>query len=315
MTTPKQEQRHGLRFSLRNIAFSHFCEKARWTLDYYGVPYVEYRSLPWMHIISMFRHRATTVAGPECSPFSTPFLTCTPEDSTADATGGRTIKLNDSTDILGFISDQFAAPSDNSTIDASVNLYSDDAATKAKILALEERFDQMIGPHVRRTAYYEIFVKAPRSVQRELGHHNNAGKLQSWLWSMFVPLWGWLIIKFFNINEVSAARSMDILKREFEHISHVLESNPTGSGYLVGSQFTAADLTLASLASIVLGVTHKEGYGAWLPPMTVMRPEGQAFCEELRQTTAGKHVLRCYQQHRGEKPPGSSYGYMFFGLW
>ncbi|KAF8933021.1 hypothetical protein EDD21DRAFT_113141 [Dissophora ornata] len=304
-----------LSFSLMSIAFSHFNEKARWALDYYNVPYVEYRSLPVFHMISMYSHKAKT-SSPGTTPFVTPFLMATPKEGESEDK----ITLNNSTKILGFLSEQFAAPPNSgeqhaSSSSAPANLYSDDAATKEKILALEERFGTMIGPHVRRYMYYEMLLHSPASVCRGLGQHDNAGKLQTWLWVLFFPLISRMLLKVMRVSEESGVRSKEILKREFDQISRVLESGPAGPAYLVGNQFSAADLTLSSLAGLVVGITQDDGYGAWVPSVSEFRPEAQAFCEELRQTTAGKHILECYKLHRGQKAPGSSYGFKFFGLW
>ncbi|KAK5821964.1 hypothetical protein F5H01DRAFT_163425 [Linnemannia elongata] len=321
-TTKVQEQdKHSQQttaLTLRTIAFSHYNEKARWGLDYYKVPYIEYRSLPMCHMISMFKYKAKTrPPGPGGSVFVTPHLTVEPINNNNNKDKEKeTITFNDSAKILEFLSDQYAAPANsNGKSSASPNLYSNEEASKTKIQALEERFNTMIGPHVRRAIYYEILLQSPRSVGRSLGKHDNAGKLQSWIWSLFFPIFAWMLCKVMHINETSASRSRDILKREFEHISRVLESGPPGPAYLVGNQFTAADLTLASLGGLAVGVNEEDGYGAWVPKMDEMRPEGRKFMEELRATTAGQHILECYKLHRGHKAPGSGYGFSFFGLW
>ena len=50
------------RARLITIPFSHYCEKARWALDYCGVPYTEDAHLPGLHI------RPTRRAGGGPSP-------------------------------------------------------------------------------------------------------------------------------------------------------------------------------------------------------------------------------------------------------
>ncbi|KAF9186127.1 hypothetical protein BGZ51_005637 [Haplosporangium sp. Z 767] len=300
-------------FSLRSIVFSHFNEKARWALDYYQIPYIEHRYMPLCHMLSMFKYRSQGTPAPGCSNFATPFLMVTPK--TADDPSGMNqdknenkVTLNDSTAIVEFLSEQFATPHTNS-------LYSNDSAAKAKIMSLEDRFDTMLGPHVRRYFYNEILLHSPKAIGQSLGQHDNVGRLQAWVWMVFYSVFAWILVRFLRVNEISAARSKDIIKREFEHISRVLESGPPGPAYLVGNQFTTADMTLASLGGILVGVTNEDGYGAWVPRLTQLRPEAQAFCAELRAMTAGQHILECYKLHRGGKAPGSSYGYSFFGLW
>ncbi|KAG0056582.1 hypothetical protein BGZ83_004364 [Gryganskiella cystojenkinii] len=309
-----------LSFTLRSISFSHYNEKARWALDYYKVPYVEYRSLPICHMISMFNHRSKERPANGGTGFVTPHLTVTPEakENADSAAPIEAVILNDSTKILQFLSSQYAAqPSSKTatTTDAPKNLYTNDEATATKIMTLEDRFDTMIGPHVRRFMYYELLFQSPSSLGREMGQHDNAGRLQMFVWSLFFPLFRYILIKFLHINEVSAMRSKDILKREFEHVSRVLESGPPGPAYLIGNEFSAADLTFASLAAMVVGVNEEDGYGAWLPKKDRLRPEALTFCEELRATTAGQHIVECYKLHRGTKAPGSRYAFSFFGLW
>ncbi|KAG9322539.1 hypothetical protein KVV02_003051 [Mortierella alpina] len=316
-----QNKQTQLNFSLRTIGISHYNEKARWALDYYRIPYVEHRSMPVLHMISMFKYRASSRPSPTNTRFVTPYLSAVPDSSAAGDLANE-VKLNDSTAIAEFLSDQYAAPPKSKQSDSSSssscpppNLYSNDAATKAKILALEERFGKMIGPHVRIYVYNEVLLHSPKSVGKAMGQHDNVGRLQAWIWTVFFGLLSWLLVKSLHISDKSAARSKEILRREFEHISRVLESGPPGPAYLVGNQFTAADLTLASLGGAAVGIGREDGYGAWVPQLTNARPEAQAFCEELRQTTAGKHILECYKLHRGEKAAGSSYGFSFFGLW
>jgi len=320
--TLAQTKKSGLAYVLRSISFSHYNEKARWTLDYYKVPYVEYRSLPICHIFSMFSHRAKERPATGGTSFVTPHLTATPLKDSAKASAPiEAVVLNNSTKILQFLSSQYAAsPSKETKKDtteeaAPMNLYTDDEATAAKILSLEERFDKMIGPHIRRYMYYELLLKSPSSVGRSMGQHENAGPLQVLIWTLCFPLIRWILVRFIHINEVSAMRSKDILKREFEHISRVLESGPPGPAYLIGNKFTAADLTLASLGGLLVGVSEEEGFGAWVPKKESLRPEAAAFCDELRSMTAGQHILECYKLHRGTKAPGSRYGFSLFGLW
>lgn len=317
-TSPSQGSNpSAFNFSLISISFSHYNEKARWAMDYYGIPYTEYRSLPLLHMLSMFKFRAKTrpISG---TPFVTPHLTVTPAVTPVSNEEDVKITMNDSTKILEFLSDRFSAPPNKaatSTSSPPLNLYSNNSETKAKILALEERFGTIIGPNVRRLVYSEILCHCPKSVGQSLGQHGNVGALQTWIWTWFFFFFSWVLIRFFRITPESAERSKDILKREFEHLSRVLESGPPGPAYLVGNEFTAADLTLASLGALVVGVTQEDGYGAWVPSLSSLRPEAQEFLTELRKTTAGQHILECYRLHRGKKAEGSSYGYSFFGWW
>ncbi|MEZ4340912.1 MAG: hypothetical protein R3B82_30175, partial [Sandaracinaceae bacterium] len=62
-------------YELVTIAFSHYCEKARWALDLRRVPYRERRYLPAMHLLATRRALRGTGAGRadrHSSRFSTP---------------------------------------------------------------------------------------------------------------------------------------------------------------------------------------------------------------------------------------------------
>lgn len=76
-------------------------------------------------------------------------------------------------------------------------------------------------------------------------------------------------------------------------MSQLLAAPGARNGYLVGGRFTAADLTFAAMAAVVL---HPPQYGAYLGGLGDL-PYGHPAVE-LRRTAAGQHVLRMYQLHR-----------------
>lgn len=128
-----------IRPRLVTITFSHYCEKARWALDRAGIAYVEDGHLPLFAWVPALRAgRARTV----------------PSLVTA---GGA---LTDSTDILRWVDRQGgAAP-----------LF---PADDPEVAALEDRFDEQLGPHSRRIAYgyllpeiRDILAEPPTGVPR-----------------------------------------------------------------------------------------------------------------------------------------------------
>ena len=68
--------------------------------------------------------------------------------------------------------------------------------------------------------------------------------------------------------------------------------------YLVGDQFSIADLSFAALAALAVGVQPHEGYGAWLPALDQSPPGYREFAEQLRATQAGAFVLRMFAEER-----------------
>jgi glutathione S-transferase len=105
--------------TLITIPFSHFCEKARWALDWCGVPYVERACLPGVHLMHTRRIGGRTV----------PALIRT--DGSA---------LTDSSAILRWADTH--APAHKRLLPA------DDAALAAA-QELEDEFDEGLGPATR----------------------------------------------------------------------------------------------------------------------------------------------------------------------
>ncbi|HEX8952261.1 MAG TPA: glutathione S-transferase N-terminal domain-containing protein, partial [Polyangia bacterium] len=108
---------------LITIPFSHFCEKARWALDWCGVPYVERGYLPGLHLLRTRRIGGRTV----------------PALVRADGSA-----LTDSTEILRWADAQ--AP-------AHRKLLPTDAAARAAADAFEDELDEVLGPATRLWAY------------------------------------------------------------------------------------------------------------------------------------------------------------------
>ncbi|MEZ6187214.1 MAG: glutathione S-transferase N-terminal domain-containing protein [Planctomycetota bacterium] len=107
------------------IGPSHYCEKVRWALDRLQVPYAEDPHCPALHI-----PRAWWLGGGKTVPV-------------LKAPTGEV--FNDSTLALEHLDLQ--APPGHS-------LYPSEHA--ARVRELEERFDEVLGPHVRRLAYLHL---------------------------------------------------------------------------------------------------------------------------------------------------------------
>ena len=108
---------------LITIPISHYCEKARWALDYTGVRYQERAHLQVVHWVAVARAGGRRTA---------PVLVC----------GDRVFA--DSSDILREA---------NSRARSGWRLYLEDPAAVTEIQMLEEEFDTRLGPHGRRWMY------------------------------------------------------------------------------------------------------------------------------------------------------------------
>eukprot|EP00246_Nothoceros_aenigmaticus_P012325 TRINITY_DN3785_c0_g1_i2.p1 TRINITY_DN3785_c0_g1~~TRINITY_DN3785_c0_g1_i2.p1 ORF type:complete len:155 (-),score=19.50 TRINITY_DN3785_c0_g1_i2:1017-1481(-) len=122
---------------LYSIAPSHFCEKARWALLRAGVEFVESKHVPGFHILVVRKLGGGT---------SCPKLVVITE-------GGETEVLHQSADILKYADTCIKAESDR--------IFPADEVTGKVVEEWVKKFDDILGPHVRRWAYsYLLFDKS-----------------------------------------------------------------------------------------------------------------------------------------------------------
>ncbi len=243
---------------LITIPFSHFCEKARWALDWCGVPYVERACLPVLHLRHTRRIGGRTV----------PAL--------IRGDGGA---LVDSTDILEWADAQ--AP-------AGRKLFPSEARARAAAKELEDDFDTRLGPETRRWAYAHGLRH--RAMLRAMVAPSFPRARDRLLLALLLPAVGPLIAKHYAATLENAARGEGIIVEAFDAVSRRLEAQP----YLAGDRFGAADLTFAALG----GVMVRPPEHRWLSATVEVKPEMRALIERLAATRAGQHALRCYREHR-----------------
>jgi glutathione S-transferase len=243
-------------FRLVTIPFSHYCEKARWALQRLGVDYVEDGHLPLLHWPAALRsggHRTVPVLVSRAGVFA------------------------DSTDILRYL-DRLVGPEDR--------LYPEGHA--AEVMALEEEYDQHLGPHTRRWAYQQIL---PRP---DLVFSMTEGTVPDWerhVLKVVFPVAAAMMRRGMNITAETAELSLERTRQVFAEVAHRLSD---GRRFLVGDRFTAADLTFATLAVPVL----LPAGGPLEPPPGALPPAAVAVIEELRTTPAGQLVQRLYAEER-----------------
>jgi glutathione S-transferase len=200
---------------------SHYCEKANWALDYFGIAH-EVRHV----MIGMHRRLAKKLGAAQGS---VPFL------QTDD----------------GVISGS-SAIIDWSEAHASTKTTSLAGDNPEQVRAIESRLDDMIGVHVRRFYYSNALVNAPATVRPLFSNG-----LPFWqraavtlAWSRIVPM----MIKAMDLGPQQGLESLAILEKELAWLDGLLADGRT---YLTGSQWTRADLTAASLlAPLVAPSAH-----------------------------------------------------------
>jgi len=244
---------------LVTIPISHFCEKARWALERAGLEYTEQRHIQIIHRFAVKRSGGGTTV---------------PVLRTAEGV------FDESSAILGY-ADEHTAPAQR--------IYPDEPSQRAEVVALEQRFDTVLGPQARLWLYHEVFKDA-----RRFAPWNLTG----------VPGWERRIFPFvlapakivirrhFGISERSAKEASGRVDEEFDAVAELLSD---GRSFLVGERFSAADLSFAALAAPALAPPI---YGTPLPQPADMGPEMAEAVMRWRAHPAGEFALRLFSEER-----------------
>ena len=197
---------------LHTFSVSHFSEKARWLLDAGGIDYVEEPWVPFLHITKALRkggRGATTV----------PVLD----------TGSGCVQ--DSTRILLWL-EKNRAP---------FALMPTDPQLREAVLAVEDRFDR-VGNHVVRYAY-SISLDNAEGMTKLWTIDATPG--QTRFMRAAYPLLRLVFRSKLKLGQPAAIAASE--QRFGEGLDWIAEQLKDGRQYLVGTQFTAADITAAAL--------------------------------------------------------------------
>lgn len=191
---------------------SHYNEKARWALDWKGIPHARTTLLPGPHMPTMKRLTGQT---------QTPALQI----------DGRCVP--GSAAIIDLLEHRFPEPA----------LYPEDAGDKKRALALQEWLDRDLGPQIRLALFSRIADEGSYICQM---FARGRPVWQRALYRATYPIAKGMIKRG---NGVTSQRAIDdafaATRAAFDRIA--AEVGP--SGYLAGDRFSVADLTAASLAA------------------------------------------------------------------
>jgi len=195
--------------TLYQFEFSHFCEKARWALDYKGLPHERKNLLPGLHA-SVARKLA---------PNSTlPILL---DSGTV---------VQDSTSIITFLDKRYP----------DRLLTPRDAQEAEEALAWEEYLDEEIGVQVRRWFYYHALPDRDCALRFLLEEAPWYGRP---LFALIYPKVRAAMTELMDIHAESARQSEERLVAALDRLDDTVK----GRKFLVGDQFSRADLTACSL--------------------------------------------------------------------
>jgi glutathione S-transferase len=196
---------------LWHISFSNYNEKARWALDYKGVPHRRREAPIGLHPLWAWR-----LGGGRTFPLL--------------MLDGRAI--GDSTRIVDELERRHPDPP----------LYPADPSERARALALEDFFDEELGHDVRRIAMDA--VRRDRRFAAETALPHASGLRRRAFEIALIPM-GLAVRRYYGVNRSSVEQAWRKVGAAIDRFERELQP----SGYLVGERFTVADLTLAALVA------------------------------------------------------------------
>ena len=215
---------------LITIALSHYCEKARWAMDYSNLNYQEESHTPLFHRQYTSRYGGTTV----------PVLVTENK------------ALTDSHDILEYLND----------ISEDKKLYPENLQLCDRVKTLEKLFDEKLGVATRVWGYYYA-MEEPLKVALAWGIKAPlTEKIKTIVSSHNIPR---LLKISYRINLQTKNTALKNIKEVFATVNDELNS---GEQYLVGDRLSAADITFAALASPILHPPNHPIYSSELSKMS-----------------------------------------------
>jgi glutathione S-transferase len=201
---------------LWHIEVSHYNEKARWALDYKGVPYSSRVPMPGLHRVSALvatrgKHQRLPVVEID----------------------GR--RIGDSTAIIAALEEYAPEPP----------LYPADPDARERALALEDWFDEELAPELRRFVWHHTLPDTALVAETLF---SRPSPFRERFLRVGAPVARILVRRDYNVTNETAGRGRDAVVAAMDR----LESELGGGDYLVGDGFTVADLTAASLFTPLL---------------------------------------------------------------
>jgi glutathione S-transferase len=240
---------------LLEFPHSHYCEKARWALDYKGIPFQAVAVMPGFHMITVRRYAPDS---------SVPVLLTHNE------------VVQGSSEIINYLEQQYPSHS----------LTPKDADERQACLAIEHAMDVRLGESIRRILYYRLLAY-PDYIRYCFTYPMS--ELKQVIFRLFYPF---LRYKIYQTYVISAAE-VEQAKCEFDVAIEEIGGKLKGREYLVGERFTRADLSIASMLSLL--VMPDEHPFPWTE---IPDPQTRVFYDEYHDHPVSEWVRKMYRNHR-----------------
>lgn len=240
---------------LLEFPHSHYCEKARWALDYKNIPFLAQPVLPGFHVITVGRIAPAT---------SVPVLL------------DKDLVIQGSGDIINYLDQEYPGNP----------LTPSEPELSKKSLEIEENTGKLLGENLRQILYHKL-LSYPSFIRDCFTHTMPWPK--KFIFSILYPVLRQKIYRRYVISEKSVVQAKDEFKVALDELGVALTHKP----YLVGEQFTRADLSVASMLSLlVLPPEHPFPWGE------IPDTEIRAFCAGYEDHPVAIWVLEMYRLHR-----------------
>ena len=215
-----------MKLTLIHVPVSHYAEKARWALDHKRIPHT--RRWPPGGL-----HPVVTWLATRGAHQTVPVLI-------ADGEG-----IGDSTAIIAYLEQRFP----------DRPLYPADSEERERALALEDWFDEELGPYIRRMVYHHLAADPELLTELTLQQVQYA-------YEPAIGVANAMLKRFMDLRfSTQSVEKAEAAERKVIAALDRLEAELAGRDYLAGDRFGVADLTAAALF-----------YPLFLPPQTPWRP-------------------------------------------
>lgn len=249
---------------LLEFPHSHYCEKARWALDYKGIPFKAVAIMPGFHMITVRRYAPKT---------SVPVL----------LSGNNVVQ--GSSEIIDYLEQKYPLPV----------LTPLDTDNRRQCFEIENTMDERLGENIRRVLYNSLLAY-PEFICNCFTQP--MPRIKQYVFKVLYPV---LRSKIYSTYVISEAR-VDLARREFEDAMGELEKRLENRQYLVGEQFTRADLTVASMLSLL--VLPPEHPFIW---EEIPDPHIKTIYDGYRDHPVSVWVRKMYRDHRLPHRPSSEF--------